>query len=108
MDRPLPGTPPRFPPCATPASTCMTSAASSPACSAPAAHGSPDGPAARLADLDNGDIHCALRGRPRPAPGRKAREREPGATGIRTLRCQEASNRWEQIWPQPHNQTGAA
>lgn len=32
----------------------------------------------------------------------------PGATGILTLRCQEASGRWEQIWPQPHNRTGVA
>jgi hypothetical protein len=24
----------------------------------------------------------------------------PGATGIRTLRCQQASGRWEQIWQQ--------
>jgi hypothetical protein len=31
----------------------------------------------------------------------------PGATGIATLRCQEASNRWEQIWQWPHNQTAA-
>jgi hypothetical protein len=30
----------------------------------------------------------------------------PGATGILTLRCQHASGRWEQIWTQPHNQTG--
>jgi hypothetical protein len=30
---------------------------------------------------------------------------EPGATGILTLRCQEASNRWDQIWQRPHNQT---
>jgi hypothetical protein len=29
----------------------------------------------------------------------------PGATAIATLRCQEASNRWEQIWRRPHNQT---
>ena len=29
----------------------------------------------------------------------------PGATAIATLRCQEASNRWEQIWKRPHNQT---
>jgi hypothetical protein len=29
----------------------------------------------------------------------------PGATGILTLRCQQASGRWEQIWLQPHNQT---
>ena len=29
----------------------------------------------------------------------------PGATAIATLRCQEASNRWEQIWQWPHNQT---
>ena len=28
----------------------------------------------------------------------------PGATAIATLRCQEASNRWEQIWQWPHNQ----
>lgn len=33
---------------------------------------------------------------------------QPGATGILTLRCQEASGRWEQIWQQPHNQTPAA
>jgi hypothetical protein len=33
---------------------------------------------------------------------------EPGATGILTLRCQDASNRWEQIWQRPHNQTPAA
>jgi hypothetical protein len=32
----------------------------------------------------------------------------PGATSIATLRCQEASNRWEQIWQQPHNQTTTA
>jgi hypothetical protein len=29
----------------------------------------------------------------------------PGATGILTLRCQYASGRPDQIWPQPHNQT---
>jgi hypothetical protein len=29
----------------------------------------------------------------------------PGATGIATLRCQEASNRWQEIWQWPHNQT---
>ena len=33
---------------------------------------------------------------------------ERGATGILTLRCQEASNRWEQVWQRPHNQTPAA
>ena len=33
---------------------------------------------------------------------------EQGATGILTLRCHEASDRWDQIWPQPHNQTPAA
>ena len=32
----------------------------------------------------------------------------PGATGILTLRCQEASGRWDQIWTQPHNQTVTA
>jgi hypothetical protein len=32
----------------------------------------------------------------------------PGATGILALRCQDASGRREEIWPQPHNQTGAA
>jgi hypothetical protein len=31
----------------------------------------------------------------------------PGATSITTLRCHEASNRWEQIWQRPHNQTPA-
>jgi hypothetical protein len=31
----------------------------------------------------------------------------PGATGILTLRCQQASHRFEHIWPQPHNQTAA-
>jgi hypothetical protein len=29
----------------------------------------------------------------------------PGATGIATLRCQEASGRWEEIWQRPHSQT---
>jgi hypothetical protein len=32
----------------------------------------------------------------------------PGATGILTLRCQQASDRWEQIWPQPPSRTPAA
>jgi len=32
----------------------------------------------------------------------------PGAASIATLRCQEASNRWEEIWQRPHNQTPAA
>ena len=32
----------------------------------------------------------------------------PGATGILALRCQDASSRREEIWPEPHNQTGAA
>ena len=33
---------------------------------------------------------------------------EQGATGILTLRCHEASDRWDQIWLRPHNQTPAA
>jgi hypothetical protein len=33
---------------------------------------------------------------------------QPGATGILTLRCQQAGGRWEEIWQQPRNQTGAA
>ena len=32
----------------------------------------------------------------------------PGATGILTLRCHRASNRWDEIWPQPNNQTTPA
>ena len=32
----------------------------------------------------------------------------PGATSIAALRCQQASNRWDEIWQRPHNQTGAA
>ena len=32
----------------------------------------------------------------------------PGATGILALRCQQASDRWDQIWSQPHNQTATA
>jgi hypothetical protein len=32
----------------------------------------------------------------------------PGATGILTLRCTQASNRFEHIWPHPHNQTATA
>jgi hypothetical protein len=32
----------------------------------------------------------------------------PGANGILTLRCQQASNRFEQIWTHPHNQTATA
>ena len=31
----------------------------------------------------------------------------PGATAILTLRCQQASDRFDHIWPQPHNQTAA-
>ncbi len=31
----------------------------------------------------------------------------PGAASIATLRCQQASNRWEEIWQRPHIQTGA-
>jgi hypothetical protein len=33
---------------------------------------------------------------------------EHGATGILTLRCHDASNRWEQVWQRPNNQTPAA
>jgi hypothetical protein len=33
---------------------------------------------------------------------------EHGATGILTLRCQEASNRWDEIWPQSRDHTRAA
>ncbi|MHB1431115.1 MAG: ISKra4 family transposase [Streptosporangiaceae bacterium] len=33
---------------------------------------------------------------------------EPGATGILTLRCQQASGRWDQIWQQQPDQSGAA
>ena len=33
---------------------------------------------------------------------------QPGATGILTLRCQQASGRWEEIWAQIHNQTDRA
>ncbi len=32
----------------------------------------------------------------------------PGATGILTLRCQQASGRFDQIWQHPHYQTAAA
>ena len=32
----------------------------------------------------------------------------PGATAIATLRCQDASNRWEQIWQRPRIQTPRA
>jgi hypothetical protein len=32
----------------------------------------------------------------------------PGATGILTLRCQQASGRWDEIWQQPDNQTHRA
>jgi hypothetical protein len=32
----------------------------------------------------------------------------PGATGILTLRCEQASNRFEHIWPHRHNQTATA
>ncbi|MGH3716467.1 MAG: ISKra4-like element ISDesp4 family transposase, partial [Micromonosporaceae bacterium] len=36
------------------------------------------------------------------------RQNTPGATGILTLRCHRDSNRWDHIWPQPHNQTRPA
>jgi hypothetical protein len=32
----------------------------------------------------------------------------PGATGILTLRCHQASDRWEHIWTRSHNQTPPA
>ena len=32
----------------------------------------------------------------------------PGATAIATLRCQDASDRWEEIWQRPHSQTTPA
>jgi hypothetical protein len=119
--------------------------------------GYPDWLAARLADLDNGDIPALLAAaRALPLATRKARDRdktlhyfetnahrmhyaryrahglfagsgaveagcksvigqrlklsgmrwtEHGAAGILTLRCHEASGRWELIWPQPHNPT---
>jgi hypothetical protein len=33
---------------------------------------------------------------------------QPGATGILTLRCHQASGRWDEIWQQPDNQTHRA
>ena len=33
---------------------------------------------------------------------------QAGATGILTLRCQQASGRWEEIWQQPRSQAGVA
>ena len=33
---------------------------------------------------------------------------QPGASGILTLRCQQASGRWEEIWQQPPKRSGAA
>ena len=32
----------------------------------------------------------------------------PGAASIATLRCQVASDRWEEIWQRPHSQTAPA
>jgi hypothetical protein len=32
----------------------------------------------------------------------------PGATSIVTLRCQQASHCWEEIWQRPHSQTPPA
>jgi hypothetical protein len=32
----------------------------------------------------------------------------PGATAILTLRCEQASNRWQTIWTRPHNQIATA
>jgi hypothetical protein len=32
----------------------------------------------------------------------------PGATGILTLRCHRASDRWHYIWSQPNNQIATA
>ena len=32
----------------------------------------------------------------------------PGATSILTLRCQQASGRWEEIWQQQPSRSGAA
>jgi hypothetical protein len=32
----------------------------------------------------------------------------PGAASIATLRCHDASDRWEEIWQRPHSQTTSA
>ena len=32
----------------------------------------------------------------------------PGAGSIATLRCQDASDRWDEIWQRPHSQTPGA
>jgi hypothetical protein len=32
----------------------------------------------------------------------------PGATAIAALRCQDASDRWNEIWQRPHSQTPSA
>ena len=32
----------------------------------------------------------------------------PGTTGIATPRCKEASDRWDEIWKRPRDQTSAA
>ncbi len=31
-----------------------------------------------------------------------------GTAGIATLRCQDASDRWNEIWQRPHSQTPSA
>jgi hypothetical protein len=61
--------------------------------------------AERLAELGNGEIPAL------PAAGRDLkftgmRWNIPGAASIATLRCQDASDRWEENWQRPHHQTG--
>ncbi len=36
------------------------------------------------------------------------RRPQPGGAGVLTPRRQQASDRWEEIWQQPNNQTGPA
>jgi len=84
--------------------------------------------AERLADLDRGDVPTllaaaraltlpnattreldALRPLPRARPLRRVRRWSVrGAAGVITLRCQEASGRWEEVWTGLRNQTSVA
>ena len=61
----------------------------------------PDWLAARLADLDAGNIETLVTQTERLLP------QLPDDTAILTLRCHQASDRFDHIWTQPHNQTTA-
>ena len=56
----------------------------------------------------DGPVEAGMQGNRRAAPETVRHEMDPaGATGILTLRCLEASDRWDEIFTQPGATTAA-